>query len=93
MQAKDLLVYNSCHGQAVEHLIEVFPHTEVEAIFACNKRMTESGQASKQAWILRLTLIIEAVYSIDASALVVAPQHEEVRRILHFVGQEEHDAF
>lgn len=35
-----------------------------------------------------ITLIIEAVYAIDAGTLVVAPQQEEVLRVLNFVSQQ-----
>ena len=46
-----------------------------------------------QAYIIApFALIKEPVYAIDAGALVVATHHEEVRWILDFVGQEQHDA-
>ena len=35
------------------------------------------------------TFVVEAVNSVDARALVVAPQYEEVLRVLDFVGEEE----
>lgn len=40
-----------------------------------------------------LTLIVEPVYPVDAGALMVAPQQEEVFRILDLVSQEETDCF
>lgn len=39
-----------------------------------------------------LTLIIETVYSVDWSTLVVSPQQEEVLWIFDFVGQQETDS-
>lgn len=38
-----------------------------------------------------LTLIIEAIYSIDGCTLMISPQQEEVLWIFNFVGQEETD--
>ena len=38
-----------------------------------------------------LTLIIESVYSVDASTLMVASQEEEILWVLDLVGQEEAD--
>ena len=34
-----------------------------------------------------LTLIVEAVNSVDTGALVVAPEQEKVLWVLYFVGQ------
>ena len=38
-----------------------------------------------------LTLVVEAVDPVDAGALVVAPEEEEVLRVFDFVGQEQAD--
>jgi hypothetical protein len=38
-----------------------------------------------------LALVVEAVYAVDGRALVVAPQHEEVLRILDLVGEQQAD--
>ena len=38
-----------------------------------------------------LTLIVEAVDSVDGGTLVVAPEQEEVLRILDLVGQQQAD--
>ena len=35
------------------------------------------------------TFVVETIDTIDARALVVAPQYEEVLRVLDFVGEEE----
>lgn len=40
---------------------------------------------------LLLTLIVEAIYSVDRCTFVVSPQQEEVFRIFDFVGQQETD--
>ena len=39
----------------------------------------------------RLTLIVEAIDSVDGGTLVVAPEQEEVLRILDLVGQQQAD--
>lgn len=44
-----------------------------------------------QFFILILTLIIEAIYTVDRGAFMVATQQEEVFRIFDFVGQQEAD--
>ena len=41
--------------------------------------------------IEELTFIVEAVDSVDAGALVVAPQEEEVLRVLDLVRQQQAD--
>lgn len=41
--------------------------------------------------VILLTLIIEAIYTVDRGALMVATQQEEVFRIFDFVGQQEAD--
>lgn len=38
------------------------------------------------------TFVVEAVYSVDAGALVVPSQQEEVLRVLDLVSQEERDS-
>lgn len=38
-----------------------------------------------------LTLVVESINTIDLSALVIAPQQEEVLLKLDFVGQQEND--
>lgn len=40
-----------------------------------------------------LTLIIETIYSVDRSTLMVSPQQEEVLRVFDFVGQQKTDGF
>ncbi len=40
---------------------------------------------------IQLTLIIEAIYTVNRGALMVATQQEEVFRIFDFVGQQEAD--
>lgn len=43
--------------------------------------------------VVLLTLIIEAIYTVDRGALMVPTQQEEVFRIFHFIGQQETDGF
>ena len=38
-----------------------------------------------------LTFVVEAVDSVDAGALVVAPEEEEVLRVLDLVGEQQAD--
>lgn len=38
-----------------------------------------------------LTLVIEAIDAVDAGTLVVAPQQEEVLRVLDLVGEQQAD--
>lgn len=40
-----------------------------------------------------LTFIIETIYSVDWSTLVISPQQEEILRVFNFVGQQETDGF
>ena len=41
----------------------------------------------------RLTFVVETVYAIDARALVVAAQQEEILGILDLIGEEKTDCF
>ena len=41
----------------------------------------------------RITFVIEAIDAVDAGALVVAAQQEEVLRILDLVGKQQADGF
>lgn len=56
----------------------------------CKWKGAISGKVVVRDQIL-LTLIIEAIYTVDRGALVVATQQEEVFRIFDFVGQQEAD--
>ncbi len=56
----------------------------------CKWKGVISGKVVVRDQIL-LTLIIEAIYTVDRGALVVATQQEEVFRIFDFVGQQEAD--
>lgn len=40
-----------------------------------------------------LALVVEAVYSVDTGALVVASQQEEVLGVLDLVGEQQADSF
>ncbi len=40
---------------------------------------------------MKLTFIVESVYSVDAGALVVSAQKEKVFWIFDFIGEEEAD--
>ena len=44
------------------------------------------------AYFWQRTFVIEAVNPVDTRTLVVAPQHEEVLRVLDFVGEQETDS-
>ena len=41
--------------------------------------------------VTRLTLIIEAIYSVNGGALVVSPQQKEVFWVFDLVGQQQAD--
>lgn len=41
--------------------------------------------------MMRFTLVVEAVDAIDGGAFMVAPEEEEVPRVLHLVSHEETD--
>ena len=57
-------------------------------------RPTDHYSSSHSSLCLQeLTLIIEAVYPIDASTLVVATEKEEILRVFDLVGQQQADGF
>ena len=74
MHAENLLVNQGRNGHDIEDVNKIFPNFKVVFAFACIRDIT--------------TLVVEAVYSIDAGTLVVSPQKEEIFRKLDFVAKE-----
>jgi len=70
VHCENLLVNNSCNGQAVEAVCECLPQLNV---------------------IPSLALIIEAINSVDGSALMVTTQNEEVLGVLDLVCEQQTD--
>ena len=53
--------------------------------------MLQGNHVSSGRCQIRLTLIVETIYSVDGGALVVSPEQEEVLWVFDLVGQQKTD--
>jgi len=105
VHAEDFLVNDGCNGKAVEAVGKGFPQFDVKSPLAWleervgrwlgkererkRKGKKKKGGEKKE----KRTLVVKAVDSIDASALVITTKNEKVFRVLDFVSEEEADSF
>ena len=92
--AEYLFVDNRGDRQTVETIRKRFPQFDVVPALACvRERHTFSHRSFSFIDSSRLTFVVETVYAIDARALVVAAQQEEILGILDLKGEEKTNCF
>ena len=71
MHCEDLLIDDSCDGQAIKAVGECLPQLDV---------------------IASLTLVVEAVYTIDRGAFMIATENEKVLGVFDLVCKKQADS-
>ena len=102
MHGEDFLVNDGGNGQAVKAVGKSFPKSDVISPFAYIFK--ELGDMEGEEGVERVgvgregsrvgqgrTFVVEAIYTVDARAFVVASKDEEVFWVFDLVGEEQTD--